>query len=214
VYNPRNTESVNLFFRGQKTAKVVGSLAMNIPNDGSIMSGILVRRNFNYHLLHPNDLNAYTELSNSRLSQRESVFYDGSFSVLIYNLRQLSSDTIVEEIIKKENDDENLPKCEEQDQQAQQKNVEKVLLGALHELCGPKSKVELTTTILSQKESAEGTSNETQQNNLNSIIELQVDGKSAQIDPKTLQIANCSDQLLHHLLTSITQKMAHTVLPI
>uniref|UniRef100_A0A1I8B9L3 Cleavage and polyadenylation specificity factor subunit 3 n=1 Tax=Meloidogyne hapla TaxID=6305 RepID=A0A1I8B9L3_MELHA len=279
VYNPRNTESVNLFFRGQKTAKVVGSLAMDVPNDGSIMSGILVRRNFNYHLLHPNDLSAYTELSNSRLSQRESVFYDGSFSVLIYNLRQLSSDTIVEEIIKKEEDEEkkelkqekkgsnaqqqpthlvkmfkgeilisfyspqhlviiewmsnpvndmfadavlsavlhaqtnpilekHLPKCE--DQQSQQKSVEKVLLGAIRELCGPKSKVELT---ISQKELEEGNSTEIQ-NNLNSIIELQVDGKSAQIDPKTLQIANCSDQLLHHLLTSITQKMAHTVLPI
>jgi len=49
---------VNLYFRGQKTAKVVGQLAMDVPEDGSIMRGILVRRNFNYHLLHPNDLSS------------------------------------------------------------------------------------------------------------------------------------------------------------
>ncbi|KAF7638119.1 hypothetical protein Mgra_00002347 [Meloidogyne graminicola] len=275
VYNPRNTESVNLFFRGQKTAKVVGSLAMEVPADGSIMSGILVRRNFNYHLLHPNDLSAYTELSNSRLSQRESVFYDGSFPILLYNLRQLSSDAVVEEFIKKEDEicenknlrqgkgsnplpqpshlvkmfkgeinisfyssqhlvivewmsnpvndmysdavlsavlhaqtnpilEKHIPKCEEVNQQNQQNNVEKVLLGAIRELCGPKSKVELSIPQQTQTTS-EGTSNEK-----SSIIELEVDGKSAQIDIKTLQIANCSDMLLHHLLTSITQKIAHT----
>lgn len=56
MHNPRNTESVSLHFRGQKTAKVVGTLAMNPPQDNTIVSGILVRRNFNYHLLHPNDL--------------------------------------------------------------------------------------------------------------------------------------------------------------
>jgi hypothetical protein len=49
---------VNLYFRGQKTAKVVGQLAINVPEDGSIASGVLVRRNFNYHLLHPNDLSS------------------------------------------------------------------------------------------------------------------------------------------------------------
>lgn len=56
MHNPRNTESVLLHFRGQKTAKVVGNLALNKPNDNSIMSGVLLRRNFNYHLLHPSDL--------------------------------------------------------------------------------------------------------------------------------------------------------------
>ena len=58
VHNPRNTEALTLHFRGQKTAKVVGQLAINPPADNDIISGILVRRNFNYHLLHPNDLNS------------------------------------------------------------------------------------------------------------------------------------------------------------
>jgi len=92
-------------------------MAMEIPEDSSMLSGILVRRNFNFHLLHPDDLNsehifkfpqtqaftiqshclAYTELSNSRLTQRMSVFYDQSNAVLMHNLRQLTSEISVED---------------------------------------------------------------------------------------------------------------------
>ena len=32
-------------------AKVVGSLAVKKPADGEIVSGILVKRNFNYHMM-------------------------------------------------------------------------------------------------------------------------------------------------------------------
>lgn len=56
VHNPRNTESISLSFRGQKTAKIVGQLAENIPADNSVISGVLLRRNFNFHLMMPSDL--------------------------------------------------------------------------------------------------------------------------------------------------------------
>jgi cleavage and polyadenylation specificity factor subunit 3 len=92
VHNPRNTETLSLFFRGQKTAKVVGQLAENLPPDNSVVSGILLRRNFNYHLLMPGDLSVYTELSTSTLTQKKSLYYDGELAVLIYNLGQLTED--------------------------------------------------------------------------------------------------------------------------
>ena len=50
-HNPRNTVAVELFFRGEKMAKVVGALAMEKPEEGHKVSGILVKRNFNYHIL-------------------------------------------------------------------------------------------------------------------------------------------------------------------
>ncbi|KAI6213956.1 Cleavage and polyadenylation specificity factor subunit 3 [Aphelenchoides besseyi] len=74
VHNPRNTESLNLFFRGQKTAKVVGELAMKAPEDQDIISGILLRRNYNIQILMPSDLNVYSELSTSTLTQRLGLF--------------------------------------------------------------------------------------------------------------------------------------------
>jgi hypothetical protein len=39
-----------------------------------------------------NRFSAYTELSNSTLSQRLSVFYSGSLSLLEYNLDQIAGD--------------------------------------------------------------------------------------------------------------------------
>ena len=56
VYTPKNTQSVELHFRGEKTAKIVGQLAAEKPAEGNIVSGVLVRRNFKLHLMAPEDL--------------------------------------------------------------------------------------------------------------------------------------------------------------
>lgn len=58
LHNPRNTHAVELYFRGEKTAKVMGQLAVERPKPGNKLSGILVKRNFNYHILSPNDLSS------------------------------------------------------------------------------------------------------------------------------------------------------------
>lgn len=58
VHNPRNTEAVTLNFRGEKLAKVMGFLADRKPEQGQRVSGILVKRNFNYHILSPCDLSS------------------------------------------------------------------------------------------------------------------------------------------------------------
>lgn len=57
-YNPRNTHSVELYFRGEKTAKVMGTLAASKPEVGNKLSGVLVKRDFKYHLLSASDLSS------------------------------------------------------------------------------------------------------------------------------------------------------------
>ncbi|KAL3120734.1 hypothetical protein niasHT_008026 [Heterodera trifolii] len=279
VYNPRNTESVQLYFRGQKTAKVVGQLAMNVPEDGSIVSGILVRRNFNYHLLHPNELSAYTDLANSRLSQRESVFYDGSFPLLLHNLRLLSSDAIVSNsdeastsdkqqkesknggtpthVVKMFRDeitisfysvqhivivewmsnpvndlfadatlsailhaqtnpilDKNVPKDFDAKAPPIEQNLEAILVGTLCELCGDKSRVEVKEEENQEEKDAAAEESDKKERKRRRVIQLELDGKKACICPVSLQITECEDQLLHHLLSSLTQKVAHGILPV
>ena len=58
IYNPRNTQAVELYFRGEKMAKVMGSLASQKPPDGHKVSGVLIKRGFNYHLIDPSDLSS------------------------------------------------------------------------------------------------------------------------------------------------------------
>merc|ERR1719412_1876159 len=94
-YNPRNTAKVELFFRGEKMAKVMGSLAEEKPEDGSNVSGILIKRNFNYHIVSPNDLTKYTDMTMSTVNQRMSVYYSGTFALLHFMVSQLSGDVKV-----------------------------------------------------------------------------------------------------------------------
>ncbi|XP_070566546.1 cleavage and polyadenylation specificity factor subunit 3-like isoform X2 [Ptychodera flava] len=92
VHNPKNTQAVELYFRGEKMAKVMGSLAATKPTQGTKVSGILVKRNFNYHIMAPSDLSNYTDLAMSTVTQRQSVAYNAPLSLLTYYLTQLSGD--------------------------------------------------------------------------------------------------------------------------
>lgn len=56
LHAPKNGEAVLLHFRGEKMAKVIGEMAMNKPTDGLRLSGVLIKKNFSYHILKPSDL--------------------------------------------------------------------------------------------------------------------------------------------------------------
>ena len=60
---------MELYFRGEKLAKVMGSLAMEKPAEGHRVSGILVKREFSYRILAPADLAKYTALTMSTVTQ-------------------------------------------------------------------------------------------------------------------------------------------------
>ncbi|XP_031566314.1 cleavage and polyadenylation specificity factor subunit 3-like [Actinia tenebrosa] len=90
VHNPPNCQSVELYFRGEKMAKVMGQMAREKPEHNKQMSGILIKRGFNYHLIAPDDLQNYTELATSVLTQKQSVAFHGSFPVLKHCLENLA----------------------------------------------------------------------------------------------------------------------------
>ena len=90
VYNPRNTQPVELYFRGEKSAKVIGKLASNtVPKNDSKISGILVKRNFKYHLMMPEDLPNYTDLAISTIQQRQSVPYKSEPQLILNSLQKI-----------------------------------------------------------------------------------------------------------------------------
>ncbi|KIO33490.1 hypothetical protein M407DRAFT_17745 [Tulasnella calospora MUT 4182] len=71
VHTPRNLETLNLTFRGERLAKAIGSLANNPPpaNAESLLSGLLVSKDYSYTLLDPKDLREFTGLSTSDVLQ-------------------------------------------------------------------------------------------------------------------------------------------------
>lgn len=95
LHNPRNTVAVELYFRGEKTAKVMGTLAMEKPRPSHKLSGILVKRNFNYHMLAACDLSKYTDMSMSQVVQRQSIHFSAGLPVLRHLLTQVSGNVEV-----------------------------------------------------------------------------------------------------------------------
>jgi hypothetical protein len=62
-----------LEFKAEKTAKAIGSLARISQQDGREVSGVLVSHGFDNHLLAPEDIPTYTQLSTSTVSQTQHV---------------------------------------------------------------------------------------------------------------------------------------------
>lgn len=98
------------------SSQVMGSLADEKCAQGQRLSGILVKKNFNYHILNPCDLSseslvlhivptdnrmkywktycacfaAYTELSMSTVKQSQAIPFTGPYSLLVCHLRNLT----------------------------------------------------------------------------------------------------------------------------
>lgn len=90
LHTPRNTQEVDLSFRGEKMAKVMGTLAASEPEEGKALSGILIKRGFKHHLVDPDDLSKYTDLAISTVKQQQTVAFQGSLSALKHLLQQIS----------------------------------------------------------------------------------------------------------------------------
>ncbi|KAJ7218082.1 beta-lactamase-like protein [Mycena pura] len=73
IHTPRNLETLNLSFRGERVAKAIGTLADKQPRANDILSGLLVSKDFSYTLLNPRDLKDFAGLSTCTVTQRQKV---------------------------------------------------------------------------------------------------------------------------------------------
>ncbi|GMR48536.1 hypothetical protein PMAYCL1PPCAC_18731, partial [Pristionchus mayeri] len=238
VHTPRNTETLGLRFRGEKTAKVVGEMAMEPPQDGEVISGVLVKRNFNYHIMAPKDLSAYTDLSSSHLTQKTAVHYSHSLPLLLFNLRQLTEDSSISDE-RKPSPDPTVPThtikmfddiitvhwcsgakvvvIEWTSNPVSDMYADAALAAILHAESNP-----VPEKYLPNSEDIVWTSDAVEQTIKDvcgddsvmevdgSVIKVQVDGRQATVDTNTLGVES-EDPLLTHLLTSLTSKTAASV---
>ncbi|KAJ7037811.1 beta-lactamase-like protein [Mycena alexandri] len=73
IHAPRNLETLNLAFRGERVAKAIGTLANTQPRPNDVLSGLLVSKDFSYTLLDPRDLKDFTGLSTCTMTQRQKI---------------------------------------------------------------------------------------------------------------------------------------------
>ncbi|KLO18365.1 Metallo-hydrolase/oxidoreductase [Schizopora paradoxa] len=86
VHTPRNLDELKLTFRGERVAKAIGTLAANPPKSNSIISGLLVAKDFSYTLLDPKDLKDFAGLSTCIITQRQKIALNVGFELVRWHL--------------------------------------------------------------------------------------------------------------------------------
>jgi cleavage and polyadenylation specificity factor subunit 3 len=90
VYTPRNGQTVSVHFRAPKIAKTAGQLALAGPRFGELVSGVLVQKDYTDHMIvDPSELDAYTQLTTSLITQRQRIPFQQSFELLGHALEQI-----------------------------------------------------------------------------------------------------------------------------
>eukprot|EP01118_Nematostelium_gracile_P016220 TRINITY_DN6671_c0_g1_i1.p1 TRINITY_DN6671_c0_g1~~TRINITY_DN6671_c0_g1_i1.p1 ORF type:complete len:357 (-),score=78.38 TRINITY_DN6671_c0_g1_i1:589-1506(-) len=91
IYSPKNGQPVQLEFRAEKLAKTVGQLALKSPEDGRVISGVIVVKDFNNTIMDPTELSTFTQLTTSTLLQHIIIPFPQKFSIIVENVSQIYS---------------------------------------------------------------------------------------------------------------------------
>ncbi|KAJ3264808.1 Cleavage and polyadenylation specificity factor subunit 3 [Chytriomyces hyalinus] len=86
IYTPKNCEAVELYFKGERMAKAIGTLAKTALTNNMRVEGVLVSHDFTYRLIDPSDLPEFTDLVSASLTQRLVVSSRAPLSLVKWHL--------------------------------------------------------------------------------------------------------------------------------
>ncbi|CCM05716.1 uncharacterized protein FIBRA_07948 [Fibroporia radiculosa] len=86
IHTPRNLETLELTFRGERVAKAIGTLAAQPPQSGDLLSGLLVAKDYSYTLLDPRDLRDFAGLSTCVVTQRQKMVLGVGWDLVRWHL--------------------------------------------------------------------------------------------------------------------------------
>ncbi|KII67498.1 Cleavage and polyadenylation specificity factor subunit 3 [Thelohanellus kitauei] len=100
IYTPRNTHSLDLFFKGELFAKVYGKLVPGQSDPKHSIGGVIMKSGFSYKIFSPDELQVYTELKSTNLKQKLKIPFPNDihlYEALIQNLSILAGQDIKHE---------------------------------------------------------------------------------------------------------------------
>ena len=112
VYTPKNCQPVEIIHKGERIAKLTGLLAEREVEEGDRVAGVLVQKDFGTMLIAAEDVNNYTKLRTSLVTQRQLVPSKVPISTLRFALEALFEglhvvSTLVAEEAEEDEDEEN-----------------------------------------------------------------------------------------------------------
>eukprot|EP00055_Hartaetosiga_balthica_P006575 m.20886 g.20886 ORF g.20886 m.20886 type:complete len:740 (+) comp5297_c0_seq1:2658-4877(+) len=97
IHDPKNTVAVVFHYRGEKMAKIMGSLVKSLEARGRVC-GVLVSKNFNNMILAPDEIKAYTNLMTAVVNQKQIVPFDYTLDLLTNMIASTHGMSTVQEI--------------------------------------------------------------------------------------------------------------------
>lgn len=89
IYTPRNCLEVEIPFKSIKIARTIGKLAELPPEEGQIISGVVVEKDFQMNLLDTGDLREYSSLTTSRVFEKQTVVVEAGPELILFHLQQM-----------------------------------------------------------------------------------------------------------------------------
>ncbi|KAI8894305.1 beta-lactamase-like protein, partial [Globomyces pollinis-pini] len=89
IHTPRNCETVELHFRGEKTAKIIGHLAAEEPKQGTLIEGVLTSKDFAFQIIDQSELVDFTELVVVPIIQKQTIVTHAPFGLIKWHLEQM-----------------------------------------------------------------------------------------------------------------------------
>lgn len=114
VYTPKNCQPVEIIHKGERIAKITGLLAEQEIEEGDHVAGVLVQKDFGTMLIAPEDVNNYTKLRTSLVTQRQLVPSKIPISTLRFALEALFEGLHVVSTLAPEEDEEEEEDAEEE----------------------------------------------------------------------------------------------------
>jgi len=107
VYTPKNCQPVEIIHKGERIAKLTGLLAEREVEEGDSVAGVLVQKDFGTMLIAAEDVNNYTKLRTSLVTQRQLVPSKVPISTLRFALEALFEGLhVVSTLVAEEAEDE------------------------------------------------------------------------------------------------------------
>lgn len=89
IFNPRNSSTLSLEFKGEKIGKVVGQLAMQDLKDGDEVKGVLVQKNFNMNIMKVDDVREFTSLTTTVVKQKQILRCNANRNLVQWQFSQM-----------------------------------------------------------------------------------------------------------------------------
>lgn len=96
IFNPRNSSTLSLEFKGEKIGKVVGQLAMQDLKDGDEVKGVLVQKNFNMNIMKVDDVREFTSLTTTVVKQRQILRCNANRNLVQWQFSQMFGFNVID----------------------------------------------------------------------------------------------------------------------